>query len=523
MVQNGCWWIRKNQKHADTLLEGASQARRRILTGSFAPAIREQFIAMLEYFGRSPIIVRSSSLLEDNFGNAFAGKYESVFCVNQGSPSQRLEELLNAVKTVYASSMSEAALSYRDRHGILHLDEQMALLVQRVSGANHGRYFYPHLAGVGFSYNPYAWSPDIDPNAGLVRLVFGLGTRAVDRRDDDYTRIIALNAPHRRPEGDSGEGAPHAQHKVDLLDLRDNSLRSIDFAAAVESDPELPLDLLAPVDARMARRHREAGISDLQPRFLTFEGVLRGSSLVDDLRGLLETLHAAYDYPVDVEFTVNLTPGGRYRMSLVQCRPLQIHAGTAPAEWPACVPPSKILLQSTGPLIGRSRQDRVGRIIQVVPEAYALLPRQDRYAVARLIGRLVHLAGPRPEGCLLLIGPGRWGTSSPELGVPVTFNEIDRVDIVCEFVAMREDLVPDVSMGTHFFSELVEMEMLYLALFPTLESHHANAAAFAAVENRLVELLPDAAHLDSVVRVLDPANVTAVADTMGQRFLCYWD
>jgi hypothetical protein len=520
LVRNGCWWIRKNQKNPETFLEGASQARRRILTGTFSPGIRERFREMLEYYGRSPIIVRSSSLLEDNFGKAFAGKYESVFCVNQGSPSQRLEELLNAVKTVYASSMSEAALSYRARHGILHLDEQMALLVQRVCGANHGRYFYPHLAGVGFSYNPYAWSPDIDPSAGLVRLVFGLGTRAVDRSDDDYTRILALNAPDLRPEGAGDGAAPHAQHKVDLLDLRDNSLRSIDFTEAVDAARALPLDAVAPVDSRVARRNREMGISGPPPRFLTFGGVLRDTPFVEDMRSLVATLQAAYEYPVDIEFTANLLPEGGYRMSLVQCRPLQIHTGTALEDWPEEVKEDRVLMRSRGPLIGRSRAERIGRIIYVVPEVYAMLAPQDRYAVARLIGRLAHIEKPA-NTCTLLMGPGRWGTSSPELGVPVSFTEIDTVDIVCEIVAMREDLVPDVSMGTHFFSELVEMDMLYLALFPKHEGHGWNVEAFDAMENRLAELLPDAAGMAHAVRVLDPENVHAAADTIAQRFLCY--
>ena len=160
---------------------------------------------MLDYFGQSPIIVRSSSLLEDNYGNAFAGKYESVFCANQGPHAKRLQDFLSAVKTVYASTMSEKALRYRAQRGLLDRDEQMSLLVQRVSGGCYGSLFFPQIAGVGLSRNPYVWSECIDPAAGVVRLVFGLGTRAVDRSDDDYTRIVALNAPERRPESDFDE------------------------------------------------------------------------------------------------------------------------------------------------------------------------------------------------------------------------------------------------------------------------------------------------------------------------------
>ncbi len=163
---------------------------------------------MLDYFGQSPIIVRSSSLLEDSYGNAFAGKYESVFCPNQGPHHRRLEELLGAVKTVYASTMSEKALRYRAQRGLLDQDEQMSLLVQRVSGVGYGSLFYPQVAGVALSRNPYVWNECIDPAAGVVRLVFGLGTRAVDRTDDDYTRIVALNAPAAPPGKRPGRSPP---------------------------------------------------------------------------------------------------------------------------------------------------------------------------------------------------------------------------------------------------------------------------------------------------------------------------
>ena len=102
-----------------------------MLKGTFPEFILEQFVEMLDYFGQSPIIVRSSSLLEDNFGNAFSGKYESVFCANQGTRSERLEAFLSAVRRVYASTMSRDALMYRADRGLLDSDEQMALLVQQ--------------------------------------------------------------------------------------------------------------------------------------------------------------------------------------------------------------------------------------------------------------------------------------------------------------------------------------------------------------------------------------------------------
>ncbi len=176
------------------------EARRRILTGTFPQETQKEFMDMLDYFGQCPIIVRSSSLLEDNFGNAFSGKYESVFCVNQGTRGERLKAFLSAVRRVYASTMSMEALDYRAHRGLLDRDEQMAILVQRVSGVVCSNLYFPQIAGVGLSFNPYVWSERIESDAGMLRLVCGLGTRAVDRHDDDYTRLVSLNAPKLRHE-----------------------------------------------------------------------------------------------------------------------------------------------------------------------------------------------------------------------------------------------------------------------------------------------------------------------------------
>ena len=151
LVENDCWWLRQKQRDPNNYLDNVDEARRRILTGRFPEYLVKEFAEMLDYYGQSPIIVRSSSLLEDNYGNAFAGKYESVFCANQGPHAKRLQDFLSAVKLVYASSMSEKALQYRAQRGLLDQDEQMSLLVQRVSGGCHGSLFFPQVAGVALS------------------------------------------------------------------------------------------------------------------------------------------------------------------------------------------------------------------------------------------------------------------------------------------------------------------------------------------------------------------------------------
>lgn len=529
LVRNGCWWAREHQKDLDYFLAGAEQVRRRIITGAFPEEIEEQFARMLEYFGQSPIIVRSSSLLEDNFGNSFAGKYESIFCANQGSSRQRLEDFKSAVKTIYASAVSEEALAYRKRHGLLDRDEQMGLLVQRVSGALHHDLYYPHIAGVAFSFNPYVWNEEIDPAAGMMRLVFGLGTRAVDRSDDDYTRIVALNAPERRPEGGREEIRRYAQRKVDVLDLDANQLIAADFPDVASRSEDVPIQLFASPDTEAARQARAHGQRIATPLLLTFDKLLSKTPFVEEMRAMLSRLQEAYECPVDVEFTANFIDENDYRIDLVQCRPLQVSPTSAMLPPPTEVPESSVVLKTNGPIIGRSRTNIVERIIYVVPSVYSQLTISERYAIARTIGRINHLA-PQGEGPMtMLLGPGRWGTTTPSLGVPVSFAEINSVNILCEIVAMRDDLVPDVSLGTHFFSELVEIDMLYLALFPNHPGHMINRHFLETAQNKLLSLLPDAVGHATAIRVIDPADlpghpeVKFYADTINQQLICHID
>jgi hypothetical protein len=537
LVENDCWWLRQKQRDPNNYLDNVDEARRRILTGRFPDYLVKEFAEMLDYYGQSPIIVRSSSLLEDNYGNAFAGKYESVFCANQGPHAKRLQDFLSAVRLVYASSMSEKALQYRAQRGLLDRDEQMSLLVQRVSGGCHGSLFFPQVAGVALSRNPYVWSAQIDPAAGMVRLVFGLGTRAVDRWDDDYTRIVALNAPDRRPESDFDEVRQFSQRKVDVIDLEANQPVSYDFHDVAAASPDLPLEVFASRDGRRTDAGPAGGPVGPSGLVLTFDELLSRTPFVAEMRELLRILQEAYDYPVDCEFTANFLDPERYKINLVQCRPLQVTAEGDAVELPQDVRREDCILEARGAVIGRSRASVIDRLVYVPPAVYGQLPLRERYSVARLIGRLTHLrdsSRPAPSAVaaksVLLIGPGRWGTTTPSLGVPVHFAEINTVSVLCEIVAMRDDLVPDVSLGTHFFNDLVENDMLYLALFPNREGNFWNDALLQSAPNRLAELLPDDAQWSKAVRVIDlrpAANLGAVArltaDAIGQQVICYLD
>lgn len=503
LVQNDCWELRRRLMRARERLDIAAEARRRILGGTFPPHIMRRFSDMLDYFGETPLVVRSSSLLEDSFGNAFSGKYESVFCCNQGERGARLEDLVAAVKRVYASTMSREALEYRTRHHLLDRDEQMAVMVQRVAGSFHDGLYFPHLAAVGFSFNPYAWHEDIDPGAGVLRLVFGLGTRAVERSDEDYTRLVALNAPLLRPDPYLEDLPVPAQQWADVLDLEQGRVTSRAFRELAALIEDFALARVASEDPQVVRAARRQGIRDPFSLRLSFDGLLTRSDFGDTALLMLRTLEEAYGSPVDVEFAVNFSEGGGYRIHLLQCRPMQVkgvdHAGLPPLE----ADNDAIILRSGGPVIGRSRLIEVGCLLYVVPAAYAALPEREQYAVARLIGEINRrFTGTEQSGSLMMIGPGRWGSAMPELGLPVSFNDINHTAVICELLEIRENLVTEVSLGTHFFNDLVELDMLYVGLSPGDKGLFFDRGWLERAPNLLTTLMPEAARYEHCLRLV---------------------
>lgn len=528
LVQSGCWPVRRRLLHAENFLDHAAEAREKIIAGAFPPHILKRFSDMLDYFGQSPVVVRSSSLLEDSFGNAFSGKYESVFCANQGNRANRLAEFTQAVKQVYASAMSREALEYRAEHGLLESDEQMALVVQRVCGAHHGPWYFPQIAAVAFSFNPYVWSEDINPRAGVLRLVFGLGTRAVDRADGDHTRLVALNAPELRPEGRGAAAAAVSQQKVDVLDLAGGGMVSMDFHRLITQVEVPSLPLFAADDPALIRYARERGVNLPTAMRINFDGLLNRTDFIRDVRLMLDTLQAAYDHPVDVEFAANFDNEGRYRIALLQCRPLRVKGVDNPVLPPPPDAPNDLFLHARGPVIGRSRLVSIDRIIYVPARVYSALSVQEQYAVARTIGRLNREDPERatpPQ--TLLIGPGRWGSTIPALGVPVSFSEISRVSALCELLEMHDGLMPEVSLGTHFFNDLVEVDMLYLALDPARKETLFDAARLLALPNQLTSLLPGSEQQAEVLHVVelpleDGARASLWADTMKQQVYCHF-
>ena len=500
IVDNNLWDYRVRQRTDDGYFTLAEEFADKLMSGSFSDSMREQFVRIIEYYGQDPYIVRSSSILEDGFGNAFAGKYESVFCINRGELKDRLDEFEKAVKTVYASTMSLSALDYRKRRGLDKRDEQMALLIQRVSGSYYGSYYMPCAAGVGYSYSPYRIMRDTDPAAGMLRLVMGLGTSAVDRTEGSYPRIVNLDMPEKTSYSSSADKHKFSQGKAEVINMADRALQKLPFEKIAPNLPQYLDRLLLEHDWDAEYSLRESG----RPRdvkFISCKGLVANKALMEQMRRMLRCIQDEYDYPVDTEFTVNISESGEYSIDLLQCRPLQIQKGQTGTILPENIAEDSVFLESRGASMGISKASTLDLIVYVDPVRYYNMPYKEKNSVARLIGTVNwHYRDLHQH--MMLIVPGRVGTTSPELGVPTAFSDISAFEIICETEERSAGYNPELSYGSHIFQDLVEAEILYTAVFNDQKTIHFAPEKLSDCPD-IIEQFEHGKELSGIVHVYD--------------------
>jgi len=524
IVQNGWWKLFMAHKTKSGYFSKAIELKDNMLNGVFPEEIKEQFQFMLEYFGQSPIIVRSSSLLEDALGSAFAGKYESFFCVNQGDPGKRYEAFEYAVKQVFASTMNEDALAYRLQRGLDQSDELMALLVQRVSGTYRKNYFFPEMAGVGLSLNPFVWKKDMDPKAGMLRLVLGLGTRAVDRVENDYPRIVSISDPLIKPLSEMKDIKKFSQHFIDLLNLDLNQIQTVSLPELIDNDLNMQLDLIATKDTDTSDRREEGfGKAARDSWVLTFDNFLSATSFTRVMERMLKILEDRHMNPVDIEFTVNFSRAGDIQVNLLQCRPFHTLGKGPGIEATEQISKEKIIVRTESNFMGGNLSTNIACLIFVDPREYADLTLSEKYSVARLIGKLNRTIVDQEKMPTLLLGPGRWGTRTPAMGVPVTFSEINHIVAMAEISYQDGNLIPDLSFGTHFFHDLVETNIFYFAVYPENPGVIFNWEWLRGLPNILGDAIPDDVRFKNVIKVADLTGkgLMLLSNVVTQKTICY--
>lgn len=503
-----------NQKYKtpEQIVEDWRYLPERFAQARFPEYIVDELRRVLDRLGNAPFIVRSSSLLEDNVGTSFAGKYESVFCPNQGSPKENLRALLQAISRVYASSLNPDALLYRRRVGLIDYDERMAVIIQRLVGSEYRGRFFPTLAGVAFSRNPFLWTPRLRREDGFVRIVVGLGTRAVDRVPDDYPRMVSLSHPTLRPERGAAKIRHYSQRHMDVIDLAANRYVTLPVQEVLDQRyPWLRLLVSRYHDDMVEPLFSAADTVAPHEMVVTLDGFLTRTDFVPLMKQMLQTLEAAYGTPVDVEFAVELSGSSRQpqvRIHLLQCRPQSDTQDGRPIVLPTGVSAEDVLF-ATDYLVPNGIVERIRYVVYVDPWRYAQLPAGPRkLEVGRIVGRLNRrLEGER----FILMGPGRWGSANEELGVHVGYADIFNTRVLVELGVDRGAGTPELSHGTHFFQDLVEARIFPLAVFPQQPGARFNRQFLEESPSCLASLLPevDTAAYASVIRVID---VPAVRD-----------
>lgn len=508
MALNGLMpWADQKYKLESEIRSDFPRIREEFLKGEFPEDILDRFRSLLEQVGNQPLIVRSSSLLEDNFGTSFAGKYDSYFCPNQGSVEENLDDFTRSIIQIYASMLNPDALLYRRAKGLQDYDERMAVLVQVVQGERYGKYFLPHAAGVAFSRNMYRWSPQIRREDGFVRMVWGLGTRAVDRVGNDYPRLVALSHPLLHPESSVKSIRRYSQQYVDLIDLEENKFKTLGIEKVI--DPQYPLlrylvmvdqgDYLSPMRIMLHE-------GDPHNLVITFDELMRRTPLARRLSRMLQILEKEYGSPVDTEFTLRiLGPKSAHpdvEITLLQCRP-QSHIKESEARLPKHLPAEDVIFSTTR-MAPEGRIEGIRFVIFVVPEGYFSLPTaHERAKLGQAISQLNDLL---KEEIFICVGPGRWGTSTPDLGVKIGYGDIYHTRALVELTGEFIGPAPEPSFGTHFFQDLVESNIYPLAVDFNDPDMVFNRDFFYKTTNQLLKYLPGQSGLEGCLRVIRVAD-----------------
>ena len=500
-VNNLQHWNDQKYKDEDQMRHDYPYIMDDFLKGEFSPYVLQHFETILSSVNEKPIIVRSSSLLEDNFGTAFAGKYDSIFLANQGTPEENLRALTQAIARIYASTLNPTALLYRRSRGLIDYDERMALLIQVVEGRKFGHYYLPQLAGVAFSHNQYRWSPQIRAEDGFVRLVWGLGTRAVDRVGNDYPRLIALSHPTLRPSSTTKSIRRYSQQFVDLINLTKNRFETQPVRKVLTSQYK-PLRYIAQFDMDGYFRSMRSNIieGEVKDMILTFEDLLAHTTFSDQFRELLHVLEVEYRTPVDVEFTAEVKDSGakpRVNITLIQCRPQSFLRGESRITIPDDIPQTHKVF-SSNVMVSGGHIDEINYILYVPADTYFSIPTQaDRFKLERAIGRL---NAAMVDENFICVGPGRWGTSNPDLGVHVDYADIFNCKALVEVSGENIGPAPEPSLGTHFFQDLLEGQI------SPLSTHIGEdiflVELFENTPNHLSDWLPKDKDLETRLRLI---------------------
>ena len=344
----------------------------------------------------------------------------------------------------------------------------------------------------------------MDPSAGLLRIVAGLGTRAVDRPDHDYPRLANLDRPAVPMQNSVADRHRFSQRIMDVLDTGKNKLTEIGIDSLIE---DLPLWYKKAV---MERDYEaEAALKRMnRPRqvwFTTCQGLLENRQFTGLMQKMLKTLDRIYGNPVDIEYTVNLDDKGEFVVNLLQCRPLYTGGRGTVTEIPE-LPEKNVFFRLKDSAMGSSVKEKIDVVVQIDARAYYEYPYALKPQAAETVGAInAYYKGKKKH--ILLMTPGRVGTSSPELGVPVSFAQISGFCGICEVSDNRAGYMPELSYGSHMFQDLVEAGIFYCALWGDERTVQYDETFFRDLENLFSVICPERKEMEGMFRVSEPEDL----------------
>ena len=474
------------------------------LAAELPSRLAEDFLALFEVVGR-PFAVRSSSLLEDSHYQPFAGIYATYMVPWTADPVQRLSWLEDAIKGVYASVFFKASKNYMTATSNVIDQEKMAVIIQEVVGEDYDGLYFPTFSGVGRSLNYYPLG-DEKPDDGVAEVAVGLGKYIVDggrglRFSPRYpahalqtsTLDLALRDTQRRLFAlPNGEGAEFAAKVDEGASLEEKDVQDFAGKGALRytaSTYDAADNMLRDSDFGRGRR------------VITFANILRDKvvPLAPAIDFMLRQGQNAMQRPVEIEFAGNVFPvsngdGIRGNLYWLQIRPI-IDKRNLVSDQVLELPDSRLIVRS-GHALGNGMAEGVSTIVYVKPASFDSLHTAEIVPVLQKINEDMRLR----EKNYVLIGPGRWGSSDPALGIPVRWADISQARVVVEAATGNFRVEP--SQGTHFFQNLTSLGVGYLTVDPGADSGFYDSSWLDGL---------DAVFDDKYVRVIEFAGSLSIA------------
>ncbi len=457
--------------------------------GYFPEDILKGLSAALDDFDDSPIIVRSSSLLEDQIDSAFYGKYKSLILANQGSKEERLDALTDAIAEIYASTFSPDPIECRVKSGLLDYGEEMGIMIQEVVGTKIGDYFLPTFSGVAFSSNRFCWSHHIKPEDGLICMLPGLGDCTTARLKNRCPIFVSPGQPDSIAGLNPGEIMRSPDLYIDVINLKQNNRESInlnrflkDYGHSIPGIENIFADSNVGNDA------------------VTFEKLFSESTFLKKMHKMLRVLEDAYRKPIYIEFASD----GK-DLFLLQCRPqgLIFESGSVPI--PKNISPENIMFTSNYSLTEGDITD-ITHIIYIDPFEYRTLKdKSDIEILKQTLGRLNRIL---PKRQFIIIGPqwrGTYDNSKSESGV--AYSDVDNAAALIELTDKKEYNILNSGYGLSFIQDVFEASIYLIPICPKDDNTVLNKGFLGGLPNILTDVIPNYTVPGRIIKLIDiPGN-----------------